>query len=152
MTKIAHIALNTTSSASGWQTDNLVQFIGDEISICIAANDKHLLRKIQKAARKIEALGIEQAKLVGGLWAADSQWAFALGFTCVGKLTNVEFTGDKKIIASLQSKLSVYAWSRDLTNQTPAQLTPLKLAELTTSYLSEQAADHISRSSIAGEA
>jgi PepB aminopeptidase len=152
MTKIAHITLNTTSSASGWQTDNLVQFIGDEISICIAENDKHLLRKIQKAARKIEALGIEQVKLVGELWAADSQWAFALGFTCVGKLTNVEFTGDKKIIASLQSKLSVYAWSRDLTNQTPAQLTPLKLAELTTSYLSEQASDHISSSIISGEA
>lgn len=152
MTQVANILLCNENSATGWQKDNLVQFIGEDICIYVAQQDGQYLRNIQKAARQIEKLGVAHARLQGEHWDKDTQWAFALGFTSVGKLTNVEFTGDSQLINALNDKLAVYAWSRDLTNQTPAQLFPLKLAELAAEYLKAQAPAHISSEVICGDA
>ena len=78
------------------------------------------MRQIQKAARKIERLGVKHACLTGEHWNEENQWSFALGFTCVGKLTNVVFTGSNDCVNRLNDKLAVFAWSRDLINQTPS--------------------------------
>ena len=51
----------------------------------------------------------------------------------------------------LQNKLAVYAWSRDLTNQTPAELYPLKLAQLATDYIKALAPEHVTTRLIQGE-
>ena len=107
--------------------------------------------KIQQAARKIEGLKVQQAILSGGNWDTASQWAFALGFTCVNKLNNVEFTGSAEQVTELNNKLAVYAWSRDLVNQTPAQLYPEKLASLAAEYITAQAPQHVTVTSIVGE-
>jgi len=152
MTQVANIILNTNDTTTGWQAENLVQIVGDDIFISLKKADGQSLRQIQMAARKIEKMGLKHAKLIGEHWDEANQWAFALGFTCVGQLVNVEFTGDKKTINQLNDKLAVYAWSRDLTNQTPSQLTPLKLAELTTEYLKAQAPAYVNSSLICGEA
>ena len=151
MTKTANIVLKTTSDADNWQADNLVQFFQDEIHICLKAEQEFQLRDIQKAARKIETLGVSQAILTGDLWTEESQWAFALGFTCVGKLTNVTFIGDETLVKSLTDKLAVFAWSRDLTNQTPSQLYPVKLAQLAAEYIKEQAPSQVKVEMISGE-
>jgi len=142
------------SSTTSWQSNNSVQFIGDDIHIVIpltANNGGESLRKIQQAARKIEGLGVVNAELSGDHWTEDQQWAFALGFTCVKKLTNVEFTGEQTLIAKLADKLNVYAWSRDLTNQTPSELVPEKLATLASEFISKQAPDKVSTEVISGE-
>ena len=156
MTQVANILLSKNSSKAdptilNWQVDNLVQIVGDDIVISLKG-EYQLLRQIQIAARKIEKMGLKHAKLSGEHWDEANQWAFALGFTCVGQLVNVEFTGTEQTINALNDKLAVYAWSRDLTNQTPEQLTPIKLAELATEYLKAQAPDHINSTIICGEA
>ena len=141
--------------SSNWQSNNLVQFVGDDIHICLnssAGTDEVSLRKIQQAARKIERAGVHQAQLSGNEWAENQQWAFALGFTCVGKLTHVEFTGQPELVNRLTTKLKVYAWSRDLTNQTPSQLVPEKLGQLASDYITAQAPDSVSVEVIKGEA
>jgi PepB aminopeptidase len=94
---------------------------------------------------------VKHARLIGDNWGEDSQWSFALGFTCVGKLTNVEFTGDSNGVNRLNDKLAVYAWSRDLTNQTPSELYPLKLAELAADYINAQAPAYVTSKIIAGD-
>ncbi|WP_281559583.1 aminopeptidase PepB [Thalassomonas sp. RHCl1] len=149
MTKTTNIILTNTPVSEGWQADNPVQIFKNEIHICLKEGQELSLRDIQKAGRKIEGLGIDTAKLTGDLWTEQSQWAFAMGFTCVGKLTNVEFTGDKA--EQLADKLAIFAWSRDLTNQTPSQLYPLKLAELAAEYIKAQAPEHVSVETISGE-
>ena len=115
MTHVTNILLKHETVASGWQSDNLVQLIDDEIHICLNNTGESAPYQIQKAARKIENLGVKHAKLCGDIWDEHTQWAFALGFTCVGKLTNVEFTGDSELLNTLNNKLAVFAWSRDLT-------------------------------------
>ncbi|WP_448214220.1 aminopeptidase PepB [Colwellia sp. MEBiC06753] len=150
MTSKTTIFLTNQSPSTNWQRNNLVQTIGDDIYVFIDQANKFPLRDIQKAGRKIESMGVEFAQLCGDAWSSATQWAFALGFTCVGKLTNVEFTGDESEL--LAKKLAVYAWSRDLTNQTPAELYPTKLAELSLEYLSALAPGKISSTLITGEA
>ena len=150
MTKTTNIILTNSPVSEGWQEDNPVQIFKNEIHICLKDDPQSSLREIQKAGRKIEGLGVETAKLTGELWTEESQWAFAMGFTCVGKLTNVGFTGDKA--QQLADKLAIFAWSRNLTNQTPSQLYPLKLAELASEYIKAQAPEYVSVEVISGEA
>jgi PepB aminopeptidase len=128
-----------------------VQVVNDTIYIYLPQIVANQLRDIQQAGRTIEKLGVSRAVLQGDLWDEKTQWSFALGFTCVGKLTAVEFTGEQQTVACLTEKLAVYAWSRQLTNQTPDQLYPAMLAQLTTDYLTVLAPDSITTRLISGE-
>jgi PepB aminopeptidase len=151
MTQVTNIHLSTQSANTNWQSENLVQFVENDLHICLKSSNESPLRQIQTAARKIEKLGVKNACLAGDTWNEETQWSFALGFTCVGKLTNVEFTGDNEQIKRLKEKLDVFAWSRDLTNQTPSELYPLKLAELAMDYITAQAPDHVTSQIISGD-
>lgn len=145
------ILLTHEKPTSHWQANNLIQVTDEQIHVYVEATDAFPLRQIQMAGRKIEAMGVDNAQLSGN-WTAEQQWAFALGFTCVDKLTNVQFTGDSALVDTLTEKLAIYAWSRDLTNQTPAQLYPSKLAEACIEYLTSLAPSAITSSVISGEA
>jgi PepB aminopeptidase len=151
MTQVTNIHLSTQSANTNWQSENLVQFVENELHICLKNTNESTLRQVQKAARNIEQLGVKHARLTGDHWDEDSQWSFALGFTCVGKLTNVEFTGSSELINRLNDKLAVFAWSRDLTNQTPAELYPLKLAELVADYMNTLAPTYVTSHLISGD-
>ena len=144
------IYLSSQAPNDSWQSNNLVQLIDNDVYVVVNDDNRFPLREIQKAARKIDGLGVEAPVLTGDNWTAAQQWAFALGFTGVNKLTSVEFNGAEK--EALTQKLAVYAWSRDLTNQTPAELYPLSLAEKAIAYLTEKGGDAISTKVTSGEA
>ncbi len=146
------ITLSVSNNSQGWQQEKTVQITNDNITIYLPENVEFRLRKIQIAARKIEKLGVEHATLQGDAWDEASQWAFALGFSCVNKLDAISFCGDDATISRLKNKLTIYAWSRDLTNQTPAELYPLKLAQLATDYIKALAPEHVTTRLIQGEA
>lgn len=144
------IYLSSQAPNDSWQSNNLVQLSDNDVYVVVNDDNRFPLREIQKAARKIDGLGVKAPVLTGDNWTAEQQWAFALGFTGVNKLTSVEFTGAEK--EALTQKLAVYAWSRDLTNQTPAELYPLSLAEKAIAYLTEKGGDAISTKVTSGEA
>lgn len=158
MSNTVNILLVTSAddtTSNNWQSNNLVQFVGDDIHVCIKTNantNEVSLRKIQQAARKIEVAGVKVAKISGNNWSESQQWAFALGFTCVGKLTSVEFTGANDAVKRLNDKLNVFAWSRDLTNQTPSELVPETLGQLAGEYIKAQAPEHVNIEVVSGEA
>ncbi|REL28365.1 aminopeptidase PepB [Thalassotalea euphylliae] len=142
--------LSNQPPSTGWQANNLIQVIDDHIHVYLEPESLYPLRDLQRAGRKIDGLGVKHIHFDGDAWSAEQQWAVALGFTSIGKLTNVDFSGEQQ--AELSKKLAVYAWARDLTNQTPAELYPLSLAEKTVTYLSGLAGDNISTTITAGEA
>ncbi len=143
MESISHITLINHPVLNDWQKENIIQINENNIYIYLPDNSEYSLNKIQKAARSIEQMGVMYAKLTGELWDSESQWAFVLGFTCVDKLTNVEFTGSPDTVKALDDKLAVFAWARDLTNKTPSQLPPLTLAQEAIDYIREQAPDFV---------
>ncbi len=134
----------TTEKATNWQAASQLSFQGDEISIFIEAENVSNLRKIQQAGRKIEALGVKQVQLIGDNWCELSQWAFAQGFSKVGKLDAVKFCGDSATVDRLSNKLAVAAWARDLINQSPSKLVPQTLAENALNYIKGLAPEHVS--------
>ncbi len=151
MTQVTNIYLSTQSANTNWQSENLVQFVESDLHICLKNSNESPLRQIQKAARKIEKLGVKSPRLTGEHWNEETQWSFALGFTCVGKLTHVEFTGSTESVNRLNDKLAVFAWSRDLINQTPSELYPLKLAELAADYINTQAPAYVTTTLTQGD-
>jgi len=150
MTTSTAILLTFDAPSSDWQANNLIQVVDNNIYVYIKPDSLHPLRDIQRAGRKIDGLGVKHITFEGDNWGSNRQWALALGFTSVGKLTNVDFSGERK--EELTKKLAVYAWSRDLTNQTPAQLYPASLAEQTIQYLTSLAPDKITTTITSGEA
>jgi len=134
-----------------WQQDNLVQIHEHNIYIHLAADERFPLRKIQQAARQIDALNIKQAQLSGMNWDEARQWAFAMGFSRVAQLTQVQFTGEPLLVANLTSKLAIYGWARELINQPPAQLYPQQLAASAAEFLLNKAPTSISVRTITGE-
>ncbi|WP_394173497.1 aminopeptidase PepB [Thalassotalea litorea] len=151
MSKTAIIELSQSNQFSGWQQSNSVVVKDDVIFVRVEDINHPDLRSIQKAGRKIEALGVETAQLQGDFWSEHAQWAFAQGFTKVGKLENVLFCGDADMVNRLHQKQAVYAWSRDLINQTPSQLVPVSLANQAADYLKTLAPDAIHIDTIIGE-
>ncbi|OUS31820.1 aminopeptidase PepB [Thalassotalea sp. 42_200_T64] len=149
MTQAAIIKL-TSQQASNWQSASNLSFNGDEISIYVDGDNASHLRSIQKAGRKIEGLGVKNAKLSGDNWCESSQWAFAQGFSKVGKYEAIEFTGSDDVIKRLAAKQEVYAWARDLINQTPSQLVPQGLAQTALAYIKALAPEHVTAEVISG--
>lgn len=60
MAQSTTIYLTHEQPTNDWQADNLVQLSGNDIYVYIKADDPWALRKIQKAGRKIEALGVKR--------------------------------------------------------------------------------------------
>lgn len=141
----------SSDKPTNWQATSSVSFNGDEISIYVAKDAGKDLRNIQKAGRKIEGLGVKSAKLSGDNWCELSQWAFAQGFSKVGKYDAIEFTGDADTLKRLTDKLHVYAWARNLINLTPSELVPEGLAQSALAYIKGLAPDHVTAEVISGK-
>jgi PepB aminopeptidase len=151
MENISKITLVNQPALNDWQRENLIQINEENLYIYVAVDNPFPLQSIQKAARGIEKMGVKFAKLMGDLWSDDTQWSFALGFTCVDKLTSVEFTGDESSINVLNDKLAVFAWARDLTNHTPTQLPPESLASAAVDYITSLSPAYVSSKLISGD-
>ncbi|WP_371376555.1 aminopeptidase PepB [Thalassotalea aquiviva] len=150
MSSVANIRLSS-KKPSNWQSATQIGFEQDDIVIFVDDVNRLDLRKIQQAGRKIESLGVKQAKLSGQHWCELSQWAFAQGFTKVGQYKSVEFTGDSGLVDALNKKLTTYAWARDLINATPSNLVPVGLATAAAEYLKSLAGEHVSFEIVKGE-
>ncbi|WP_068547794.1 aminopeptidase PepB [Thalassotalea crassostreae] len=150
MTQSAIIKI-TNQKQENWQASSSLSFDGDTIAIFVADDSNIDLRAIQKAGRKIEGLGVKSATLSGDNWCEMSQWAFAQGFSKVGKYEAIEFCGSEDVVARLADKQSVYAWARNLINQTPSQLIPEGLAQSALAYIKGLAPDAVTAEVISGE-
>ena len=89
MNSVSQITLVEQPVLIDWQCENLIQIKEDNLYIYVPENNQLSLQRIQKAARSIEKMGVQLAKLNGNLWNDANQWAFALGFTCANKLTAI---------------------------------------------------------------
>ncbi len=127
---------NITPTANGYQI-HLQQ--GDET------------RAVQKAARQLDTLGVTDVTLTGD-WPLELQWAFYQGFVTAKRQQGVQFTGDPAIVAQLEQLVTCYRFAKNLTNQTPEQLSPEKLAEQAADFIQDLAGKkHISYRIVRGE-
>ncbi|MCH8538357.1 MAG: aminopeptidase PepB [Alkalimonas sp.] len=147
MSDVIHIYLQSEPAAAKWGKKASLTPVDNGYQIHFDTSQAQ--RSIQKAARQLDALSIEQVQLSGDGWTLDYQWAFYLGFTSAKKMTGVTWQGDAA--ATLQPMAQCFGWARQLTNQTPEQLSPEALANEAIAFLTPLAPDAISHRVIRGE-
>ncbi|WP_286270228.1 aminopeptidase PepB [Thalassotalea hakodatensis] len=146
------VHLINDNKATDWQQNKTIQHINGEVFLYFPEFDNYSERNIQKAARKLESMGLEQVALTGGNWQESYQWAFAQGFSSINKSNNIHFTGEPELINKLSNKLMTYAWAKRLTNQTAAEQSPEILVSSVFDYVKALSPEFVSMNVIKGEA
>ncbi|MGI1988084.1 aminopeptidase PepB [Shewanella glacialipiscicola] len=149
VTELMKVQLTKDAPAAHWGKAD-VTFTTDGAQIHLAGGDE--LRQIQMAARKLRSQGISCVVLAGQLWDLNSQWVFAQGFATAKTGYQIHWCGDKAVQAELQRRFDVASFARKLINDTPENLSPVKLAQQAAKWLAEIGGDKVSYRIIEGEA
>ena len=149
VTELMKVQLTKEAPAAHWGKAD-VTYTADGAQIHLAGGDE--LRQIQMAARKLRSQGISCVVLAGQLWDLNSQWVFAQGFATAKPGYQIHWCGDEAVQAELQRRLDVATFARQLINDTPENLSPVKLAQQAAKWLAEIGGDKVSYRIIEGEA
>lgn len=149
VTELMKVQLTKEAPAAHWGKAD-VTYTADGAQIHLAGGDE--LRQIQMAARKLRSQGISSVVLAGQLWDLNSQWVFAQGFATAKPGYQIHWCGDEAVQAELQRRLDVATFARQLINDTPENLSPVKLAQQAAKWLAEVGGDMVSYRIIEGEA
>jgi len=149
VTDIMQVRLTKETAAAHWGKAD-VTFSVEGAQIHLAGGDE--LRQIQMAARKLRSQGISSVALEGQLWDLNSQWVFAQGFATAKTGYQIQWCGDDAVQAELQRRLDVATFARQLINDTPENLSPVKLAQQAAKWLADIGGAKVSYRIIEGEA
>lgn len=149
VTDIMKVRLTKETAAAHWGKAD-VTFSAEGAQIHLAGGDE--LRQIQMAARKLRSQGISSVALEGLLWDLNSQWVFAQGFATAKTGYQIQWCGDDAVQAELQRRLDVATFARQLINDTPENLSPVKLAQQAAKWLADIGGAKVSYRIIEGEA
>jgi len=147
MTELMKVSLSKEAPAAHWGKAD-VTFQNDQAVIHLQDGDE--LRQIQKAARKLRSQGIASLSLEGELWDLHSQWAFAQGFATAKSNPDIRWTGDEATQTELKNRLDSASFARQLINETPENLAPVKLAIHAAHWLSEIGGENVTYRIIEG--
>ncbi|WP_338591957.1 aminopeptidase PepB [Shewanella khirikhana] len=148
MTQAMRVCLTSEAAAAHWGKAD-ISFEGDIARIHLQGADT--LRQIQMAARKLRAQGIHNVALDGEGWDLSRQWQFAQGFVTAKAGWNIDWTGDATTREALEQRMEAARFVRQLTNETPENLPPVKLATLAANWLKQLGGDKVSFRVIEGE-
>ncbi|WP_172587700.1 aminopeptidase PepB [Shewanella xiamenensis] len=149
VTEVMRVELTKDAPAAHWGKAD-VTFNAEGALVHLGGGDE--LRQIQMAARKLRNQGINTVALVGSLWDLNSQWVFAQGFATAKPGYKIQWCGDEAVQAELQRRLEVATFARQLINDTPENLSPVKLAQQAAKWLAELGGAKVSYRIIEGEA
>ncbi|GIU22855.1 aminopeptidase PepB [Shewanella hafniensis] len=149
VTELMKVQLTKEAPAAHWGKAD-VTYTADGAQIHLAGGDE--LRQIQMAARKLRSQGISSVELAGQFWDLNSQWGFAQGFATAKPGYQIHWCGEEAVQAELQRRLDVATFARQLINDTPENLSPVKLAQQAAKWLADVGGDKVSYRIIEGEA
>jgi PepB aminopeptidase len=149
-TEAMKITLSTQSADARWGEKATYSINNDGITLHLNGKDDTGL--IQRAARKIDGMGIKHVALCGEGWDADRSWAFWAGYKGPKGTRNIDWAvlddaGQKE----LDARLKTIDWVRDTINAPAEDLGPEQLAQRAVDLLSEVGGDAISYRIVKGE-
>ena len=125
MTDMVQITLQQTAADTKWGKAAVTPSNAG-FNVHIKADDA--LRQVQKAARTINALGVNEVQLTGDLWTLELQWAFYQGFCTAKQPAGVSFCGEQAVQSQLQHMTECFSWAKRIINQGPEDIYPEQLA------------------------
>ncbi|MBK0017347.1 aminopeptidase PepB [Kosakonia cowanii] len=150
MTEAMKVTLTTQPADARWGEKAAYSINNDGIALHLTGNDD--LGLIQRAARKIDGLGIKHVALSGEGWDADRSWAFWSGYKGPKGTRKVEWAQlDEAEQKELDSRLKVIDWVRDTINASAEELGPEQLAQRAVDLLFSVGGDNVSYRITKGE-
>ena len=135
MTEAMKITLSTQPADARWGEKATYSINNDGITLHL--NGKDDLGLIQRAARKIDGLGIKHVQLDGEGWDTERSWAFWQGYKGPKGTRKVEWAAlDEAQRKELDSRLKIIDWVRDTINAPAEELGPEQLAQRAVDLLS----------------
>lgn len=149
-TEAMKITLTTQGADARWGEKALYSINNDGITLHLTGKDDTGL--IQRAARKIDGMGIKHVALSGEGWDADRSWAFWAGYKGPKGTRKIEWAtlseADQK---ELDSRLKTIDWVRDIINAPAEDLGPEQLAQRAVDLLDEVGGEAVSYRIVKGE-
>ncbi|MDV5357714.1 aminopeptidase PepB [Enterobacter asburiae] len=150
MTEAMKVTLTTQPADARWGEKAAYSINNDGIALHLTGKDD--LGLIQRAARKIDGLGIKHVALSGEGWDADRCWAFWSGYKGPKGTRKVEWAQlDEAQQKELDSRLKVIDWVRDTINASAEELGPEQLAQRAVDLLFSVGGDNVSYRITKGE-
>ena len=150
MTEAMNITLTTQPADARWGEKATYSINDNGISLHLTGKDD--LGLIQRAARKIDGLGIKHVALTGEGWNADSAWAFWAGYKGPKGTRKVEWPElDDAQRQELDNRLTIIDWVRDTINAPAEEVGPSQLAQRAVDLLCSVACDQVSYRITKGE-
>jgi len=150
MTEAMKITLSTQPADARWGEKATYSINNDGITLHLNGSDD--LGLIQRAARKIDGLGIKHVTLNGEGWDVDRSWAFSSGFKGPKGTRKIEWANlDAAAQKELTSRLTIIDWVRDTINAPAEELGPEQLAQRAVDLLNKVAGDNVSYRITKGE-
>ena len=150
MTEAMKITLSTQPAAARWGEKASYSINNDGITLHLTGNDD--LGLIQRAARKIDGLGIKHVSLEGEGWDTARSWAFWAGYKGPKGTRKIEWANlDEAGQKELESRLQIIDWVRDTINAPAEELGPEQLAQRAVDLLCGVAGDKMSYRITKGE-
>ena len=150
MTEAMKITLSTQPADARWGEKATYSINNDGITLHLNGSDD--LGLIQRAARKIDGLGIKHVTLDGEGWDVDRSWAFSSGYKGPKGTRKIEWANlDAAAQKELTSRLTIIDWVRDTINAPAEELGPEQLAQRAVDLLCGVACDNVSYRITKGE-
>lgn len=133
---VMSVLLSSQPADARWGEKALLSTDSSGITIHFSAQDT--LTSISRAARRIDGQGVKKVKLAGEGWDLENSWAFWQGFRGPKGTRSVDWpelsAADSE---SLQQRLKIIDWVRDIINKPAEDLSPEKLARSAVDLLCE---------------
>lgn len=150
MTEAMKITLSNQPADARWGEKATYSINNDGITLHLTGNDD--LGLIQRAARKIDGLGIKHVSLEGEGWDTDRSWAFWAGYKGPKGTRKIEWANlDEAGQKELESRLNIIDWVRDTINAPAEELGPEQLAQRAVDLLCGVAGEKMSYRITKGE-
>ncbi len=138
MTEAMKITLSTQPADARWGEKATYSINNDGITLHL--NGKDDLGLIQRAARKIDGMGIKHVALAGEGWDTDRSWSFWAGYKGPKGSRQVEWAGEDE---ELKNRLAIIDWVRDTINASAEELGPEQLAARAVDLLCRFGCDNV---------
>ncbi|MBB1201887.1 aminopeptidase PepB [Enterobacteriaceae bacterium 89] len=138
MTEAMKITLSTQPADARWGEKASYSVNNDGITLHL--NGKDDLGLIQRAARKIDGMGIKHVALAGEGWNTDRSWAFWAGYKGPKGSRHIDWAEQDD---ELKNRLNIIDWVRDTINAPAEELGPEQLAARAVDLLCKVACDNV---------
>ncbi|WP_444923592.1 aminopeptidase PepB [Microbulbifer sp. DLAB2-AF] len=152
MTKAMRVYLVEGTAGEPWGEAALLSFNGSEAHIHIGAAKGAALVAAQRAARRLDGMGINEVILSGEGWDIESRWAFWGGYFNP-RINNKIHWGseDAGELKELAARKNAACWVREITNGTPDDVSPRVLAESAAEMLQKLTPSAVNYRIVAGD-